>query len=60
MSLFLLYYCVIFLNDIVYLIIVRYVIVISTSPLHPLPGWYNIVAELRLIRARTGATPCVR
>ena len=28
-----------------------YVIVISTSPL-------NIVAELRLIRARTGATPC--
>ena len=35
-----------------------YVIVISTGPLHPLPGWYDIVGELRLIRARTGATPC--
>ena len=29
---------------------------ISTCPLHPLPGWYDIVAELRLIRAQTGAT----
>ena len=53
-----LYYCVMFLNDIY--LMVLYVIVISTSPLHPLPGWYDIVAELRLRRARTGATPCVR
>ena len=37
-----------------------YMIVLSTCPLHPLPGWYVMVAELRLIRARTGATPCVR
>ena len=29
---------------------------ISTFPLHPLPGWYDFVAELRLIRAQTGAT----
>ena len=35
-------------------------IVLSTCPLHPLPGWCDMVAELRLIRARTGATPCVR
>ena len=33
-----------------------YIHVSATS----LPGWYDIVAELRLIRARTGATPCVR
>ena len=33
---------------------------LSTCLLHPWPGWYDIVAELRLIRARTGATPCVR
>ena len=55
------YFCYIimlcFLNDIFLLL---YVIVISTCPLHPLPGWYDIVAELQLIRARTGATPCVR
>ena len=37
-----------------------YMIELSTCPLHPLPGWYDMVAELRLIRARTGATPCVR
>ena len=43
-----------------YFIYLLSVIVISTGPLHPLPGWYDIVAELRLIRARTGATPCVR
>ena len=30
--------------------------VISTCLLHPLPGWYDVVAELRLIRAQTGAT----
>ena len=26
-----------------------YMIVFSTCPLHPLPGWYDMVAELRLI-----------
>ena len=30
--------------------------VISTCPLHPLPGWCDVVAELRLIGAQTGAT----
>ena len=37
-----------------------YMIVLSTCPLHPLPGWYDMVAELRLFRGWTGATPCVR
>ena len=32
--------------------------VLSTCPLHPLPGWYDIVAELRLIRTQTGASTC--
>ena len=37
-----------------------YVIVISTGLLHPLPGWYDIVAELGLIRARGWCYPlCV-
>ena len=30
--------------------------VISTCPLHPLPEWYDVVAELQPIRAQTGAT----
>ena len=33
-----------------------YVIVITTYLLHPLPGWYDVVAELRLMSTRTGAT----
>ena len=36
------------------------VALLSMCPLHPLHGWYDFVAELRLICARTGATPCVR
>ena len=33
------------------------VIHVSTTSV---PGWCDMVAELRLLRARTGATPCVR
>ena len=32
--------------------------VLSTCPLHPLPGWYDVVAELRLIRTQTGVSTC--
>ena len=37
-------------------ILLLYVIVITTCPLHPLPGWYDVAAELRLMSTRTGAT----
>ena len=31
-------------------------LVISTGLLRPLPGWYDVVAKLRLMSTRTGAT----